>query len=697
MRTPPSAQTTDDADDGWFRQLFDASPDPAWIIEDHQFVECNQAAVSLLGYAGREELLGTHPSRLSPPCQPDGEPSFAKAERMMNLVGENGLHRFEWVHCKADGSEFLAEVTLSQIHHQGRTIIYCVWRDISERKRTENLLKSSENRIKGILEGAADAIFIVAPDGRYEYVNQQASLLLGYAANELVGKSILDITPPEDHQNVIHGFREAQTKGELRQELRLLTRSGMCIPVELNARMLPDGTCFGSCRDISERKLAEDYIDFLAHHDTLTGLYNRASLAACLEQALATARREHRPLAVMFLDLDRFKSTNDTLGHAAGDELLVEVAHRIRHCVREADIVARLSGDEFVVVLTDIEDAPTAARLAERIRQSIGQACVVGGLQVHTTPSIGMSFFPTDGNDAETLMKQADTAMYHAKSQGRNNIQFYAPELNQYALKRMRMEHDLREALTRHEFELHYQPQVEAVSGRIVAFEALVRWRSPTAGLVMPGDFIPIAEESGLILPLGEWVTDEACRQLCAWRSRSNEAQSVHVAVNLSAMQLRSDHLLEFIAATLQKYGLSGRDLELEVTESAMMDDPVACISRLRALRRMGIRLSIDDFGTGYSSLSHLKLMPLDILKIDRAFVRDIETDHNDVVICTATIALAHNLEFTVIAEGVETAAQRDLLVAHGCDFLQGYYFSKPVDAETALELLKETCVAAAA
>jgi diguanylate cyclase (GGDEF)-like protein/PAS domain S-box-containing protein len=683
-------------DDGCFRQLFDASPDPCWLIENYQFVECNQAAVSFLGYASHDELLDTHPSRLSPPCQPDGESSFTKAERMMNLATQNGLHRFEWVHCKADGSEFLAEVTLSQIRHQGRIIIYCVWRDITARKRTETLLKSSENRIKGILEGAADAIFIVAPNGHYEYANQQACALLGYATNELVGKSILDITSPQDHQDILRGFKQLQDQGYLRQELRLLNRSGIQIPVELNARMLPDGTSFGSCRDISERKLAEDYIEFLAHHDTLTGLYNRASLASCLNQALATARRERRSLAVMFLDLDRFKSTNDTLGHAAGDELLVEVSHRIRRCVRESDIVARLSGDEFVIVLTDLDEALTAARLAERIRQAIGQSCTVSGLQVHTTPSIGMAFFPADGDDAETLMKHADTAMYHAKSQGRNNIQCYTPELNQHALKRMRLEHDLREALAKREFELHYQPQVEASSGRIIAFEALVRWRSPTLGLVMPGDFIPLAEESGLILPLGEWVTDEACRQLSAWRTHSPRAHEVHVAVNLSAMQLRSDQLLEFMAATLEKHGLAGRDLELEVTESAMMDDPVACISRLRALRRMGIRLSIDDFGTGYSSLSHLKLMPLDILKIDRAFVRDIETDHNDVVICTATIALAHNLEFTVIAEGVETTAQRDLLVSHGCDFLQGYYFSKPVNAETALGLLQETSTAVA-
>ncbi len=682
MHNPPLTP-----DNSWFQQLFESSPDPTWIIEGNCFVECNLAAVRFLGYSCREDLLNTHPSRLSPARQPNGEDSYAKAERMMAIALEKGLHRFEWMHCKLDGSEFLAEVTLSAIPLDNRTIIYCVWRDITERKLTEALLVKSENRIKGILEGAADAIFITDSGGRYQYVNEQAARLLGHAHDALLGMSILDITPAEDHGEILLSFQSLLERGELLQEIRLKCKDGRIIPVELNARILSDGSCFGSCRDISERMAAQESIAYLAHHDPLTGLLNRNSLTARLEQALATAKRECRPVAVLFLDLDRFKATNDTLGHATGDALLIEVARRLNECVRSSDIVGRLGGDEFVVILTDVENAPAAARLADKILKSLGEAYCIGEFQVHTTPSIGLAFFPTDGEDSDTLMKHADTAMYHAKSQGRNNIQFFSPELNIFAMRRMRMEHDMREALAAKCFELHYQPQIASQSGEIVGVEALLRLRSPKNGLVMPADFIHIAEESGLILPLGEWVIDEACRQLRAWRDQG--VASIKMAVNLSAMQLRSSSLLAFVEATLNKHGLCGEELELEITESVVMDDPTACIKKLKALRRMGIRLAIDDFGTGYSSLSNIKLMPINTLKIDRTFVRDIESDSDDVVICTAMIALAHNLGFTVVAEGVETGVQRDMLISHGCDYLQGYLYSKPVDAAAMLALFK--------
>lgn len=674
-------------DNSWFRQLFESSPDPTWIIENNCFIECNQAAAQFLGYADCDELLNTHPSKLSPASQPDGEDSYTKAERMMALSLEKGLHRFEWMHRKRDGSDFLAEVTLSAIQLDGRSIIYCVWRDITERKLTETLLVKSESRIKGILEGAADAIFITAPDGRYQYVNEQSVRLLGYTRDELLSMSILDITPTADHDSIQFGYQTLLEKGELREEIRLKRKDGRIIPTELNARVLADGSCFGSCRDISERKAAEESIAYMAHHDPLTGLLNRSSLTSRLEQALATAKRECHPLAVLFLDLDRFKATNDTLGHAIGDSLLIEVARRLNDCVRDSDIVTRLGGDEFVVILTSIENAPAAARIAEKIQKSLAEICCIGEIRLHTTPSIGLSFFPTDGEDGDTLMKHADAAMYHAKSQGRNNIQFFSAELNRLAMRRMRMEHDMREALSANRFELHYQPQIDTLSGDIVGVEALLRWRNSKDELVLPADFIAITEESGLILPLGEWVIDEACRQQRAWRNQG--IATARMAINLSVMQLRSATLLDFVETSLKKHGVHGEELELEITESVVMDDPIACITKLKALRAMGIRLAIDDFGTGYSSLSHIKQMPINTLKIDRTFVRDIESDSDDVAICTATIALAHNLGLTVVAEGVETFAQRDLLASLGCDFLQGYLFSKPVDAATMLKLFK--------
>jgi len=376
------------------------------------------------------------------------------------------------------------------------------------------------------------------------------------------------------------------------------------------------------------------------------------------------------------------------LGHAVGDDLLKEVSNRLRDSVRGSDIVARLGGDEFVVVLTEVEDATAAARLADKILHTLAQNYRIGKNELHSTASIGLAFYPDDGEDVETLMKNADTAMYHAKSEGRNNVQFFTTEMNQAAMKRLMLEHDLRVAVEAKQFELHYQPQLNSRDGRAVGVEALVRWRHPQNGLIFPAEFIPMAEETGLILQLGEWVLDEACRQLRAWRDHG--VKDVTIAVNLSAHQLHSPVLLEQVAQALEKNGLTGSDLELEVTESVAMHDPAASISKLKALRDLGVRLSIDDFGTGYSSLSYLKLLPIHTLKLDQSFVRDIETDSNDVAICTATIALAHNLGLAVIAEGVETEAQRLLLTSHHCDFMQGYLFSRPLPAEAALAFIKE-------
>lgn len=560
--------------------------------------------------------------------------------------------------------------------------------DITARKQAEETLRLYAS----VFEHSGEAILITDNDKRILAINPAFTRMTGYTLDEILGEHprVLSsgFTPQETYQDMWAALDES---GYWQGEVVDRRKDSSCYPQWMSISAVRDADnrlshYIASFTDISERKKAEAQISQLAYHDTLTGLVNRFSLQGQLDQAVAMAQREHHLLAVIFLDVDRFKTINDTMGHAIGDELLVEVAQRLLDNVRGSDIVARLGGDEFVIVLTELDTPTAAARLADKILQALQRAFHIQNNELHTTASLGIALFPADGTDSETLMKNADTAMYHAKSEGRNNIQFFTAEMNQNAVKRLMLDNDLRVAVENRQFELHYQPQLDCSDGTIVGVEALVRWNHPTSGPIPPSEFIPIAEETGMILKLGEWVLDEACRQLRAWRDSGLD--SMKMAVNLSAHQLHSPVLQAHVSQALNKYGLTGDDLELEITESAAMRDPDASISQLRALRNLGVRLSIDDFGTGYSSLSYLKLLPIHTLKLDQSFVRDIETDSNDVAICTATIALAHNLGLSVIAEGVETEAQKLLLSSHQCDVMQGFLFSKPLPASEALAFI---------
>ncbi|THF60799.1 EAL domain-containing protein [Pseudothauera nasutitermitis] len=439
--------------------------------------------------------------------------------------------------------------------------------------------------------------------------------------------------------------------------------------------------------DITERKHAEAEIEHLAHHDMLTGLANRFALDARLQQSLADARRNGYGLAVLFLDLDRFKHINDSLGHPVGDELLKQVAERLRATVREADIVARQGGDEFVVVAQGAGEGMDAAHVAEKILARLSTPYHVDGSELHTTPSIGIAMFPEDGEDAAELLRNADTAMYHAKTLGRANYQFYTESMNRKATERLNLERKLRQALRHGEFELWYQPQLSAAGGRITGVEALARWHHPEDGPIPPARFIPLAEETGLIVPLGHWVLHEACRQARAWMDEG--LAPLRISVNLSARQLMHAGLADAIAEALADSRLPAGLLELEITESAVMERPDDATEVLQGLKRLGVRLAIDDFGTGYSSLSYLKLFPLDHLKIDRSFVSDIEHDANDAAIVAAAVSLAHSLGLSVIAEGVESAEQVARLAGLGCDELQGYHFSRPLPAGLLVDWLR--------
>jgi diguanylate cyclase (GGDEF)-like protein len=467
------------------------------------------------------------------------------------------------------------------------------------------------------------------------------------------------------------------------------TLLGYAVPL-LDELRRPRGA-IGATLDITERKRAEEQIRSLAYHDTLTGLPNRLLLRDRLALAVAQAHRHPHGLAVLFLDLDRFKIINDSLGHSVGDRVIYEVAARLRTCLREGDTVARLGGDEFTLLLPDVSQAVDAAKVAHKVLDLLRLPLLIDGRELFVTASMGISLYPDDGRDAETLVKNADTAMYRAKEQGRDNYQLYTPAMNASALERLALESDLRRALAQEELVLYYQPILDLVHRRVHAVEALLRWRHPELGLISPSEFIPLAELTGIIFQMGRWVLRTACAQARAWQELH---PGLNVAVNLSARQFQEADLVAQVTDALADTGLEPRFLELEITESNAMQNAEATVQTLGKLRALGVGLSIDDFGTGYSSLSYLRRFPIHTLKIDRSFIRDIGSDPDDAAIASAVIALAHTLKLKVVAEGVETRPQLDFLTAAGCDRTQGFLFSPALPVDLCTERLAAPALA---
>lgn len=444
---------------------------------------------------------------------------------------------------------------------------------------------------------------------------------------------------------------------------------------------------WGVCRDVTERKQAQNELYKLAHHDNLTGLPNRVLLEDRLLQAKALAHRMDTGFAVLFLDLDRFKIINDTLGHSVGDELLRLVAARLRRSLRETDTVARIGGDEFIILLSGVADCSDIAALADKILKSLVLPFRLRDHELFITTSLGICRYPEDGQDSDDIVKKADIAMYHAKAMGRNNVQFYNSDMDQNASRRFIISNSLRRGLEKNEFRVYYQPKVDIATGRIVSMEALVRWDHPELGLLSPVEFIQLAEENGLIMQLGEWVLREACRQNVLWQNEG--VGGLRVAVNLSGYQLQHSALLATVSRVLAETGMRADLLELEITESVIMQNADFAVSILGAISELGIHISIDDFGTGYSSLAHLKRFSVNTLKIDKSFVREVDLSSTDAAIATAIIAMGNSLNLNVIAEGVETQSQYDFLRNNNCDQVQGFLFCRPLPAGELLELLR--------
>jgi len=601
---------------------------------------------------------------------------------------------------RKDGSIYWERQVVSTLRDADgkHTHLVVVKEDVSDRKLRRADYAQTRHLHEKALASSSNGIMITRSDEddhSIVYVNPAFERITGYSADEVMGLEgrflVRDDLAQPDLEHIRCALRE---KREGQATLRNYRKDGSLFWNELHIAPVLDLTGAATTHfvsvinDISERVRYQHALEYQANHDSLTGLANRNLLNDRIEQAIAWAKRNGHVMGVMLLDLDHFKLINDASGHSAGDALLKEVAQRLTACVRETDTVARLGGDEFVIILTDLPQPDDVDQIADKILTTLSRPVEVAGRDVFMTASIGVSLYPRDGDHGEILLRYADMAMYRVKEHGRNSVRQFMPEMGSTAISRLDMEGAMRRGLERGEFVLHYQPKIDLTSQRVVGAEALVRWQHPQIGLVHPIEFIRLAEETGLILPLGEWVLAEACRQQVLWQQQG--MAPLKIAINMSARQFRQDELSERIAAVFASTGADPTQFILELTESMVMHDVDSTLTTLRTLKTLGLSLSLDDFGTGYSSLSYLRRFPIDELKIDRSFINDIHTNPDDAAIAGAIVAMARSLGLSVVAEGVEKKEQADLLATLGCNQVQGYYYARPMAAVTFAERLQE-------
>jgi diguanylate cyclase (GGDEF)-like protein/PAS domain S-box-containing protein len=671
------------------RALLDAIPNPVYYKDrEGRYRVHNRAWAELFG--GGRDWLGKTVFDMYP-----ADIAAAHHERDRTLLERPSSTTYEMLMPTSLGeTRQMLYNKVSFVDRQGEVGgLIGVVTDVTRYKETERALEASEARFRVLTESSLDLISVIDADGTFRYQSAALRSLLGYDPAETVGRNVFELVHRDDAEHMRAAMRRII---ETRQssspvELRFRHRDGAWRVFEsLGTNCLDNphirGVVFNS-RDVTDRKIIQQRIQHLAYHDNLTGLPNRSLLQDRLAHAIARAERSHRKVAVLFIDLDNFKNINDTLGHDVGDELLRQVSRRLSECVRVEDTIARQGGDEFIVLLDSLEDSRGASLVAQKVLNALRRPLALGATEQHVSASVGISLYPEDGRDAQTLMKNADTAMFHGKSLGKNTYQFFTSQMNIAVKRRMTLESALRRAVMQKDFVLHYQPQINLETGEVIAVEALVRWKTEDSGTVMPGDFIPLAEETGLINEIGEWVLREGCRQAKEWQDQGLPAR--RMAVNLSARQFADRGFFDMVTRVLADTRLDPSCLELEITESQVMRQTEGVMTLLNRLSKMGVQLAIDDFGTGYSSLSYLKRLPIQKLKIDQSFIRDITVDPNDTAIVVAIINMARSLDLETIAEGVETAGQLALLRSKGCRMGQGFYFSAPLRAEALYPLLK--------
>jgi diguanylate cyclase (GGDEF)-like protein/PAS domain S-box-containing protein len=642
-----------------------------WIGHDGRILHANAAALKFYGY-GLESVtrltihdLDVHFRRESWPQHWEA----LKRNRTLTVTVQ---------HCNAAGVFYPVEVVDSYQCVDGHEFSIAVGRLVEHRDDRAQRMQLMEFSV----DQMTDSALWIARDARIIFANDATCRNLGYTHDELVKMTLFDIDPHVKPEAWPEEWERLKKHKTLTFESEHRRKNGQMMPAEVHSNLVQGYEQEYNCvfvRDITERRMHEAELTRLATHDGLTGLPNRTLLNDRIDRAILHARRNKEYAGVMLMDLDKFKFVNDNMGHDAGDALLKEIASRMKSLLRASDTVSRVGGDEFAIVLEGVAHPEDCALVGQKLMQIFAKPVVLGQSAMEIGASVGIAVYPLDGEDATTLMKNADIAMYQVKAEGRGNFQFYERAMGERASKHLSVITGLQEALKNDRFILHYQPIFDLKSRQLVAAEALLRWQDPERGLIPPGEFIPVAEESGLIGAIGAWVIGEACRQNSRWKKDGMKA--VPVSVNLSAYQLRSSEIVDVVRKALTDSALPSRFISLELTESMVMEDPERVISILKEIQGLGVTIAIDDFGTGYSSLSYLRQFPIDVIKIDRSFVKDISGDAKDGVIANAIIKLAHSLGYKVLAEGVETAVQSDYLQGQGCDLVQGFFYGRPVPA----------------
>ncbi|MCG6934585.1 MAG: EAL domain-containing protein [Proteobacteria bacterium] len=672
-----------------FRALFEHANDAIFLIADGKFIECNSKALEMFT-CQNQDIIGKTLAAFSPPQQADGQDSSHIVDDKIQAAIKGVPQRFEWIHCRLDGSVFDAEVSLNAINLGDEIVIQAIIRDITERKQQEHQV----GKLNRILEQTADIVIVTNLEGLIEYVNPAFEETTGFSAREVIGRTpnflVSGKHKSEFYTNmwntILAGKNYNNVMINRRKDGSLYYEEKTITPIKDSAGNI---THFVStAKDISDHIEIQERLQHMTHHDVLTDLPNRNLLLDRLQQALIHARSHDRMVAIMFMDLDRFKNINDTLGHNIGDQLLLQLSERIRNSVRDGDTIARFGGDEFAILMDDIESESHISAMAQKLLDTLVEPFRINKHELHVTASIGVSIYPGDGDVAETLLRNADVAMYRAKDLGKNNYQFYSDDMSARIFERLTLENNLRHALDRNEFIIHYQPQIDARTEHITGVEALLRWQHPDLGLVLPNNFIPLLEETGLIEDVGNWVLKTCCKQLREWHDTGLD--TLQMSVNISSRQFNNANFISVMHEMIKETGVNSEYLELELTESMFLRNASATISALNSLSNIGVRFAIDDFGTGYSSLSYLRRFPIDTIKIDRSFIRDITEDSDDAAITSAIVVMAQSLSLNVIAEGVETDKQLEFLREHNCNNIQGYHYCHPLPEQQITKLLQQ-------